>query len=319
MLFELACGLPSSETMASLASPHDRVFDTGFLLDSVLQKVARIFIGRGYHKKFGVDVRTSDQPQCTAIVKDGVCLWIDALRELSTYPASMATIHIAPGQIVYKERNYTSIWDPTHSGEDLLSSLTTAQFEDSPATSFREKPHPPPYTLQILAEERADTGAIRLVYGLKEANFQRTLQPGIITEEILAGTCRVPCPRNASCTGKPVLPCWQRVAGWALQDITIDSLDLQQAGALTAGFMWNTVTSIDKLLAIEGCRHLAWYKHELFDSAMILIPSDQCMACMTRYITTFQDQASWEHRLYYRGKRQWHQREQELRCSFHII
>ena len=202
-LLELASGLPHVE----LAGQGGKTHSKDFLLDSVLQGVARVFVGPAHHKEFGSGPRTCDESQCTAVVKNGLCLWIDALRNLSADPASMATIHIAPGQIVYKDWNYTSIWDPSHASEELLSSLTPAYFGEAPTTTLQEEPNQPHNALCILAQERAESGTIRLVYELNEKTFERTLQPGIITEEILMATARVPCSQGATCSDETALPC----------------------------------------------------------------------------------------------------------------
>lgn len=311
-LLELASGLPHAE-LARMTHSKD------FLLDSVLQGVARVFIGPAQHKEFGLGPCTRDEPQCTAIVKNGVCLWIDALRDLLADPASMATIHIAPGQIVYKDWNYTSIWDLSHVSHELCSSLTPVSFREAPTTTLPEEPHQLHHALRILAEERAKSGTIRLVYGLIEKTFERTLQPGIITEEILMATARVPCPQGATCSDEIALPCWQRRSGWNCEDMTNQLPHLRPGESYPIGFMWNAPSPFSKLLAIEGCRLLAWYNHKPFNSSAILIRSDQCMACITRYITTFGDQASWEHLLYYRGKQVRPLAEEALLCSLHVI
>lgn len=316
-LLEFASGLPHAE----LAGQGGKTYSEDFLLDSVLQGVARVFVGPAHHKEFGLGPRTRDQAQCTAIVKNGVCLWIDALRNLSVDPASMATIHVAPGQIVYKEWNYTSIWDLSHASKRLNSSLTPAYFGEAPTTTLQEEPNQPHNVFRILAQERAESGTIRLVYGSNEESFERTLQPGIITEEILMATARVPCPQGATCSNETALPCWQRRSGWECEELPTHPLDFRPGESHTGGFIWSASSPISKLLAIEGCRPLAWqpYYHDPFNSSAILIRSDQCMACMTRYITTFPDQASWEHLLYYHGKQEHLLRKEELLCSLHVI
>ena len=316
-LLELASGLPHAELGGQIGKIHS----SEFLLDSVLQGVARIFISSAHHKEFGVGPRTCDQSQCTAWVKNGLCLWIDALRNLSADPASMETVHVSPGQIVYKERNYTSIWDLSHVSEELLSSLTPADFGETPTITLQAEPNQPHNVLHTLAEERAESETIRLVYGLNEKSFERTLQPGIMTEEILVATARVPCPQGAMCSDEIALPCWQRRSGWNLEGMLSGQPGQVRPGEChSVGYIWNASSPISKLLAIEGCRTLAWYIHKPFNASAILIRSDQCMACMTRYITKFREQASWEHLLYYRGKQTrplaW---KEDISCSLHII
>ena len=196
-----------------------------------------MFVGPAHHKKFGLGPRTRGESQCTAVVKNGLCLWIDALRNLSADPASIATIYIAPGQIVYKDWNYTSIWDPSHASEELLSSLTPAYFGEAPTTTLQEEPNQPHNALCILAQERAESGTMRLVYGLNEKTFERTLQPGIITEEILMATARVPYSQGATCSDETALPCWQRRSEWDYTAILNESPYLRSGETYSVGFI----------------------------------------------------------------------------------
>ena len=70
-LLEFASGLPRSfkPTSQSVRSPFAK-----FLLDDILQGVARVFIGSARLREFGLNVRRYDEPQCTAIVESGMCL-----------------------------------------------------------------------------------------------------------------------------------------------------------------------------------------------------------------------------------------------------
>ena len=314
-LLEFVTGLPHGECFQD--SP---VYSIDFLLDSLLQQVANIFIGPARHKELGPRYHFREKTQCTAIAKNGVCIWIDALRNLSADAASMATVHIAPGRIVYKDWNYNSIWDLSHASVELLSSLAPADFGEVPTTMLREEPNQPHNALDILVQERAETGTIKLVYGLDEKKFERTLQPGIMTEEILMATARVACPRGATCHDEMTLPCWQRESGWDCVKLLENESSLIASGeTCSVGLRWHASSSLSKLLAIEGCRTMAWSNSAHFDTSVILVHSDQCMACMTRYISTFRDEASWEHLLYYANKQRFTVEKDDFRCSIHII
>ena len=314
-LLELACGIPHAEQVGQSRNAYSK----DFLLDSVLQGAATIYISSTHHKEFGRSPRNRSEPQCTAVSKDGVCLWIDALRNLSTDPASMATIHIAPGQIVHKDWIYTSIWDLSHASEGALGSFNPVDFGEGPTNTLQEEPNQPHDALRILAQERAESGTIRLVYGLNEKTFERTLQPGIITEAILMATARVPCPQGATCSNEIALPCWQRRSGWNFENSPIGITSPRPGEIDSVGFIWNASSSLSKLLAIEGCRSLAWYNYRSFSSSAILIRSDQCMACMTRYMVNSRDQASCEHILYYREKLGYPLVEGLICSIFHVI
>ena len=319
-IFELASGLPHQQ---SITTSEFLVASNSFLLDSLVQGAATIFVGSGRHE-FGDGPRHVDQPQCTARAKNGLCVWIGALQNLSADPASMAYIHIAPGQIVYKGWTYTSIWDPSHASERILSRMDPVEFGESATFALQKEPEQPHYALRILAQERAESGTIRLVYGLNDKTFERTLQPGIITEELLTATARVPCPQGPTCSNELTLPCWQRRSGWEFEgsiralDSPHNSRSQSPKSSNSVGFIWNASSPISKLLAIEGCRNSVWRPNRTFDIMAILIRSDQCMSCMTRYIETFADKASWEHVHYYR-KKIYGIYEKASSCALHII
>ena len=289
-----------------------RSYSRNFLLDNLFQDVMQVFTGSEPREEFGLRLRMSG-PQCTAVTDNGLCLWLDALRDLSMDPASIATIHVAPGHISYKDWKYPSIWDLSNVTEHFYNSLTPADFGEVPTTTFNKESEQAHNPLHFLVEERAESRTIRLVYRLSQAPFERTLQPGILTEEILKATARVPCPRGPTCSDNIVMPCWQRRSGWDDRDPT----KTHQA----APYLWHASSPLSKLLAIEGCRTLAWYEDNPFNSAALLLRSHQCIACITRYISDFKDRNSWEHFLYYDGKGRLVSRptKADLKCSFHII
>lgn len=112
-------GIPhASDSLEEIKKFHPR--GKLFLLDYILDGVSRLFIGRGHHSEFGERPTHSDKPQCTALSRAGVCIWLDALRSANVDPGSMSTVHVVPGQIMYKKRTYASVWDlssgPTESG-----------------------------------------------------------------------------------------------------------------------------------------------------------------------------------------------------------
>ena len=313
-ILEVVSGLPhrlSDESTKPLTISYD------YLLDSLLYGAATIFVSNA-HDGFGPPPYY--QPQCTALVNNGLCLWIGALQNLSADPASMASIHIAPGQITYKAWTYNSIWDPSHASEEIYGSLKPVDFGKAPATSLQKEPDQPQYALRILAQERAEVGTIRLVYGFNEETIDWTLQPGIITEELLLATARVPCPQGTTCSDEIALPCWQRRSGWNFGGTANKSMHQGPGESYSATFMWNASSPISKLLAIEGCRTLAWNRHKpSFNSSSIFMRSDQCLSCMTRHIETFACQPSWEHIRYDHRRTLRSVMTEDWFSSFHII
>jgi hypothetical protein len=69
---------------------------TGVLLNSILNQVSRLFMGPVRQEEFSEGRMMSMMPHCTAISKDGACMWLDALRSANADPSCMSTIHVIP-------------------------------------------------------------------------------------------------------------------------------------------------------------------------------------------------------------------------------
>ena len=120
-------GIPhASESMEDIKRFYSR--GKFFLLDWILDEVSRLFVGRGHHSEFGQRIMHCDKPQCTALSRAGVCIWLDALRSAYVDPGSMSTVHVVPGQIMYKKRTYAPVGD--------LSPVTTESFVNIPVVGF---------------------------------------------------------------------------------------------------------------------------------------------------------------------------------------
>ena len=61
---------------------------TPFLLDYILDQVSRLFVGQRYHPEFGERPMHSGKPQCTALSRAGVCIWLDASTGEGPYLAA---------------------------------------------------------------------------------------------------------------------------------------------------------------------------------------------------------------------------------------
>ena len=332
-LLELATGLPHAGSAGKL---RKRRKPRQSLFGDIFKKAVELFTGESCLDESGRNLYSRMGPQCTAIVRNGVCLWIGALESITSDPASIATIHVAPGHITYKDWSYTSIWDLSHAEMQWFSGLPSVTFYETATTSLREGQSEPNHVLRMLAEEKASNGTIKLAYGLESETIQRRLQPGIITEEILIATARVPCARNATCSNELVVPCWQRKSGWECADLIRDgavelrngargltkTLPTCPSGWPLRGGVWNVPSPLHKLLAIEGCRTDTTSNYMgRAGSTVILLRSHQCMACMTRYLTTFREKAEWEQRRYYPGDkpRKGINVDEPRDCFVHII
>ena len=255
-----------------------------FLLNHVLDGISRLFIGRGSHSEFALERREGAQQgaQCTALSRAGVCIWLDALRSANTDPGSMSTVHVVPGQVVCKNRSYASVWDLSSASEASLVKMPLVEFSRSgtsealPMQTSGMNPQ-----LQALAEERETEGTIRFAYKVNSSYPTRYLQPGILTEELLVSSARAPCRKATTCSDHLSVPYYQRRSGWDLLNSENGDISFHDGGAF---LLWKAPDPISKLLAIEGCRKDIWYRDgKARGLSLILIRSEQCMACLARY------------------------------------
>lgn len=152
----MVMGIPhASDLIADMPKFHPR--GQPFLLDYIFDGVSGLFIGQGAHTEF----TQRRKPQCTALSRAGVCIWLDALRSANTDPGSMSTVHVVSGQIMYKNRSYASVWDLSEASEELLLNMPVAEF--SPFGTSTILPMPAPRIdpqLQALATEAEVEGTI---------------------------------------------------------------------------------------------------------------------------------------------------------------
>ena len=81
----------------------------------------------------------------------------------------------------------------------------------------------------------------------------------------------------------------------------LDDISFDDDGAF---LIWKAPDPISKLLAIEGCRMNSWFANgEAKGFSLIIIRSEQCMACLARYWHDFKQALVREHSTYIEPKR----------------
>lgn len=303
----MATGIPhASESVDYIKRFHPR--GTPFFLDYILDEVSRLFIGQGHHSEFGEKQMHSGKPQCTALSRAGVCIWLDALRSANDNPGSMSTVHVVPGQIMCKNTSYASVWDLSSGSEELEGGMPVVEFtthETSAALPLQSSRLD--LRLQALATEREVEGTIGFAYQVKSRCPSRYLQPGILTEELLVLTARFPCAKTTSCLEDLPMPFHLRRTGWNFTNYEIEIHPEREKIRFKDDYailLWSASDPLSKLLAIEGCRISSWYSTlEAEASSLALIRSSQCMACLARYLRGSKEQLMWERSTYIEPKR----------------
>ena len=312
-------GLPLADS--SLTNMKDLYPPSGqFALDYILDGVCRLFVGQEYHSKFVKSSRSEDEPQCTAMSRNGVCIWLDALRSANADPGCMSTVHVTAGQIMHRNTNYTSVWDLSHASAELDGGMPAAEFcmhgtPKNPSQSLNGVPE-----LHALATERKIGGTIGFAYQVKNQNHRRYLQSGILTEELLVSSVRFPCSKSSTCSDELSMPHHIHRAGWDFMKYVHDSKTREISFKEDAAFFtWSTFGPVSRLLAIEGCRINSWYRNgDSRASSLIITRSDQCLGCLSRYWQTSKTLLMAEQSAYMTLKKYGH-KGASLPCIVHII
>ena len=293
-------GIPhASESLEDIKTFHPR--GMLFLLDYILEEVCQLFMGDSCPSDFRMRHKDTGGRHCTAFSRAGVCIWLDALRSANDDPASMSTVHVVPGQIMRKGTSYTSVWDYSHPSADFNTNVPRVDFR-TPET-IRDLPDQvcsPDTRLQAIAKESEDGGTIAFAYQVTSPYPRCLLQPGVLTEDLLVSTARMPCSRTTTCSNDPSIPFYLRRAGWGFKnipnDMRKDNIRFRDDGAF---LLWKISNPIGRLLAIKGCRAGSRCTiRETRASSLVLIRSGQCMACLARYWKDSKDQLTWEQSLY---------------------
>ena len=101
------------------------------------------------------------------------------------------------------------------------------------------------------------------------------------------------------------MPYYLRRTGWHFMAY---GLGLEQENVCFnddyALLLWTTSDPVSNFLAIEGCRVSSWdVTGKANASSLVLIRSEQCMACLARYLQDSRNTLMWEMSTYIEPKR----------------
>lgn len=319
--FNVAMGFPrSGGTSTEAAYTSSRLKSTH--LDYIMSQIYLIFVGLGYRSQAGENLSFRKKPHCTAVSRLGVCIWLDALRSLNTDPASMSTFHVMVGRISYKNRSYTSVWDLSPPYDTPSAKMPSAVFNPS-----RNLKNPSAHESQVhmkvqaLATERDVEGSIGFAYQVQDSRIPRLLQPGILTEMLLAWTATFPCPKTLTCSDGPIGDYYERISGWDFMGE--DAKGEEEKTRFTdegAFYTWTASEQIGKLLAIEGSRQSDFQLTGTPKALSVtVLCSGQCVGCLLRYWKQSKDTMIWEASNYMRGKYANIDNISYRPCRIHII
>ena len=265
--------------------------------DLIMDRATHLFLN-GRQAEFANDPSEDRGQQCTALGRGGLCIWLDCLSALRADAESISVINIVAGQIIHKERTYSSIWDSTNQiGQGFArprNELPKAVFEAASATSQLSlmSALDANFDLQGMASERLAERTITFAYALCLNKSQTVfLQPGILTEMLLFGTGRMLCSHNTMCSTTPAIRCVVRKDGWAFTSDWEQQEEYEEQRIKS--FLWDAPDHVSKLVALEKSRYGLWgASTDCIRKWCPLLPTHQYLFCLTKFAHQVDDQ--WE-------------------------
>ena len=222
----------------------------------------------------------SDRQPFTAISRQGICCYMEILRDLNCQAERLCRVHVLAGQIHCKNRRYDFVRD----GDILRSQVGGAADLGSavllePSTSIPQVRQCPETTkVEALATERGSESAISFVYRVTISNTSIYLGPGKLTKTVLESTGLIAC-KGQGCKSTLAIPSHHVHEGWT---IASNSPSLRhQAGV--ACCIWTYQDDIARSLAmiIHMKRHgLRSQAHGQF----VFLRRHECFPCSTRSV-----------------------------------
>ena len=178
------------------AGPIDRCFNFPVILFSGVPLTIQITGARQVDALRG-------QSGLTAVSCRGICYYLDALRQLSSSPSHLRTVHIMPGHIQKEARQYDAVLDhPMPADGDTNSPRTL--FSEYNACYLNFSSPPPKSELKATVLEQAGTRELRFSYTICLLPWKGTdshlaalrLPPGFLTQTILEASGLIACAGN---------------------------------------------------------------------------------------------------------------------------
>ena len=184
----------------------------------MLEDVHTLFRGTDYQSIEKLEQPSPNWHYCTATSQNGIYIYLDALRSLTSRGDLMRKLHVRRGHIHWNDRFYDSVWDAISWSNDISPVVKCEQASNkipSPALSG-DAPK-----IKAFVTERSSGSRLHFYYrALLPKNETVSLQPGFLTETVLRNTGNLSCSRW-SCSNALAFPCTPIQEGWAVDDTTL--------------------------------------------------------------------------------------------------
>ena len=258
--------------------------------DQIFQDPVYIFSGR-YLRLTSLDDDARASPlvggaSLCAASSQGICYYIDGLRQLSSSPTFLRVLHITPGHIQFNNRRYEGVVDLHLPLWDLMNDSSSAHIFTHYNTIDKDLAQELQKELKPKVSERAGTKALGFGYQISlpltgPDTFGGTmppliLPPGLITRTVLKETGLISCSRSPDLCPQEqtlpmqILPEYKRVA------VATEDCGLDFAGHKAACVYFHPERDdLDHCIAVV----LQMLKR---DNHQLLVRRGECLNCCSR-------------------------------------
>ncbi|MCJ1230257.1 hypothetical protein MMC12_006929 [Toensbergia leucococca] len=184
----------------------------------VMSHAIEIFSGYSQHDRYYPESDVLERDVCTAVVRNGMCYYLDCLRSLSSRAETARIVHILPGHIHMGDRQFNVVCDPAIT--NTSTSLAQIQYEmvEEHDSAELEKPRWENIKIEAFGLERSIDGELVVYYQASiPGEPPLKLRPGFVTYQVLKQTGRLTCEQT-HCTTQLAFPCALIQQGWELAD-----------------------------------------------------------------------------------------------------
>ena len=216
----------------------------------------------------------------TAVSEIGVCCYVDVLRSLTSQAELVRLVHILPGHISHKGRQYMAVRDFKHDRDKHIPEFAQV----TPASTTIEEDNLTPLGNQILRIEilaRAQNtleNAICCAYKIYTPTASFNLHPGLLMMQILYSSGLIPCSNGPACNKQLALPCSVVQSSWQMN---LDETPNVQFLLRIACCIWPPVDDLVRCIALQA--QLPEVAHVIASALehTVFIRRRECLPCCT--------------------------------------
>lgn len=262
----LALGLMPEEIFVEICDAYQKI--------DLLSHPVELFSGHSHHSRYFPDSDLLERDTCTALVRQGLCYYLDCLRSTTSQAEMVRMVHILPGHIQMGDRQFDNIFDPaTAPTSPSLAAIQYDMVEEHNSSTMIEEPRSDSIKLEARGLEKSAERDLVAYYQVSipgEPTIQ--LKPGLVARKILMNTSMLTCARTR-CSTRLALPCGLIREGWRTIE-TLLSEGRKHPGTDHVCFIWPPMSDVARCVVISqhGQRETVFLRRQ------------ECTSCCTTYV-----------------------------------